>query len=69
MEKNKELRKLVLGSMPKSKKHWPLAIGFALTFCLMFVCCCAGSWLALPFGAATVYLSKRMEKKEVEIEE
>lgn len=69
MEKSNEMKRLVLGSMPKSKEHWPLAICFALAFCLMLVCSCAGSWLAIPSGAATLYLSKRMEKKGVDIEE
>ena len=69
MEKSNELRELFLGSMPKSKKHWPLAICFALSFVAMLVCCAGGSWLAVPFGGSALALSKRMEKKGVNIEE
>lgn len=69
MEKSNDLRELVLGSMPKSKKHWPLAICFAVAFCTMVICCCAGSWWAIPTGIVMLLLSKRMEKKGVEVEE
>ena len=69
MEKSNELRELFLGSMPKSKKHWPLAICFALSFVAMLVCCAGGSWLAVPSGVVMLFLSKRMEKKGVDIEE
>ena len=69
MEKSNEWRELFLGSMPKSKKHWPLAICFALSFVAMLVCCVGGSWLAVPFGGSALALSKRMEKKGVDIEE
>lgn len=69
MEKDTTLKKLFLDSMPMSKKHWPLAIGFAIAFSGMIVLSACGSWLAIPSGLLTLYLGKKMEKKGVEINE
>lgn len=69
MKEKNVMKWQVVSSMPKKKEHWPLAICFALSFVVMMICCCGGSWLAVPFGVLTLILSKRMEKAGVDIEE
>ena len=69
MNKSNEFLRVLLGSMPKSKEHWPLAICFGLSFAVMLICSAGGSLWAVPFGVSTLLLSKRMEKKGVEVEE
>ncbi len=69
MEKNTDFKRLILDTMPRNKKHWPLAIGFAVALCGMFVLGACDSWLAIPSGLLTLYLGKKMDTKGVEINE
>ena len=69
MEKDTTLKKLILDSMPKRKEHWPLAVGFAVAFSGMVILGACGSWLTIPSGLLALYLSKKMKKKGVEINE
>lgn len=64
-----ELKKLASDMMPKSKKHYPLAVCFAVSFTVMVILCCSGSLVSIPFAVLTLDLSRKMEKIGVEVDE
>jgi len=69
MKMKNELKKLASDMMPKSKKHYPLATCFAVSFVIMVVLGCSGSLVSIPFAVLTLALSRKMEKIGVEVDE